>query len=809
MADKLMELYAELSADTSKWTKGFASARKDLADTGKAAEGLDTQLMGMVSKWTSAISVASIGGFAIKAALDFEKAEFSIRRTTGAIGDNLTALKGSFETVYKTSGRSADEIAGALGKISVVTGTTGAALEALTSYTLKFAKVTGIDVQTAVQGTQAMFKKWDIDARDQAATMDTLYRVMQLTGIGFEKLSSSMTDAAPIMHTLGFSFEQTAAFVGMLEEKGVNAGEVLSRMSVVLAKLAKDTGSPVAALQNLTERIRGAKDNAEALHLVMAMGGKGGAAIVNWIDAIRRGGDTVEDFKAKLKAVTDTIGKAAEDSKSAGDKWTEMMHKLQAAALPAGTHMVDAFTGMVEEFEWEIRLLKDLWSWLDKVSLKSAQFNAMYPTLAPKTAGAITPGPARAPAAAPSALPPPPGAGLTPAEIKDRDKAAERSFEATTAMMKRYDEDFAEQIKLMQAGGKVRTDLDEADLQLYISEQQLNATLKAGGAIVKQANVDWSALKLTLADLPAKMQDLTLTAGAGFGKLQEAYKYFGLETTVGLEAIWGKSAEMYRRIADDADASMESVTRAWIKMERDSIAMLEAQGEAVDKSWKDIVDKVAGDLDTVTKHTKTIAEEVTEDVTRTVHGTFTGMSRGIAQNIVEWKGWGATLKSVSKDFATGMLEAVIHGFLRPLEDEVAKVVSRITKKLMDAIGIGGKTTGGAGAAAGGAASAGGGAASAAAGGAMGWIGAISGAVSAVSGVIGNFQMSGMNKSLDVIVNHTLVAANELQNLRADQWSRHASLFLKLDDLWNAIRNVGQVGSAARVKHFETPGIRIY
>jgi len=50
-------------------------------------------------------------------------------------------------------------------------------------------------------------------------------------------------------------------------------------------------------------------------------------------------------------------------------------------------------------------------------------------------------------------------------------------------------------------------------------------------------------------------------------------------------------------------------------------------------------------------------------------------------------------------------------------------------------------------------------------------------------------MAGMNKSLDIIVKHTLQTANDLENLRVDEWMRETHLMLKLDDMWNAIRDV--------------------
>ena len=66
---------------------------------------------------------------------------------------------------------------------------------------------------------------------------------------------------------------------------------------------------------------------------------------------------------------------------------------------------------------------------------------------------------------------------------------------------------------------------------------------------------------------------------------------------------------------------------------------------------------------------------------------------------------------------------------------------------------------------------------------VGMVMAVASVVSAISAVVANFQFAAMNKSLDIIVKHTLQAANDLANLRADEWTREGHLMAKLDDLW--------------------------
>lgn len=147
---------------------------------------------------------------------------------------------------------------------------------------------------------------------------------------------------------------------------------------------------------------------------------------------------------------------------------------------------------------------------------------------------------------------------------------------------------------------------------------------------------------------------------------------------------------------------------------------------------------------------------------------LTDLSRGIARSIIEWKGLGDVAVNVAKDIGQAVLRwaiqegleklaSLVGGLLKnvPLLGGVFKNLSgaggSIVEGASSAVGAAGK------AAASGVATAGKVAASAI----TGVVGAVGGVVSAVSGVIGNFQMAGMNKSLDIIVKHTLQTANQL------------------------------------------------
>lgn len=184
-----------------------------------------------------------------------------------------------------------------------------------------------------------------------------------------------------------------------------------------------------------------------------------------------------------------------------------------------------------------------------------------------------------------------------------------------------------------------------------------------------------------------------------------------------------------------------------------------------------------------------------------VSTVITDLSRGITDVIFKGGKLGDMFVNVAKQAAQSITRLLIEGALQKLTNKLFDVGGLMGKVFGGATSAGGTVFSAAGSAggsiAGAAGSIGGGAASAAgsvggavaSGGATAIVGAVAGVVSAVSSVIGNFQMMGMNKSLDIIVKHTLQTANDLANLRADEWLREAHLFAKLDDMWKTNLNI--------------------
>jgi tape measure domain-containing protein len=255
------------------------------------------------------------------------------------------------------------------------------------------------------------------------------------------------------------------------------------------------------------------------------------------------------------------------------------------------------------------------------------------------------------------------------------------------------------------------------------------------------------------------------------GKIEAAMRSLGITSTDVLREQYEAALAAARAMAEngasvnDVGAAMERVAEAHAKLSKRTTDWTKATGEA---------------------------RKETNEFQKQIDRSFNRLAHGIADSIVNWKGFGATLKEIAKDTATSFLEIMIRQLIKPLEEQFAKLAGALGK----ALGIGGgaasSAASGAASAAGGASSAASGAGSVAAGASSGVMGAItmvSGIATAVSSVVGNFQMAGMNKSLDVLVNHTLRIYNELAQFRADAWTREAHWYARTSDMWQSIIDV--------------------
>lgn len=302
-------------------------------------------------------------------------------------------------------------------------------------------------------------------------------------------------------------------------------------------------------------------------------------------------------------------------------------------------------------------------------------------------------------------------------------------------------------------GQATATDLARAKAVLAEESKKLELQFEKTGGSLKAIPFEEKSLanKILIAyvrELGSSLDELIASAAAMKSKNGVLYDIIGDPPKIAEELR--EVMRQIKLITPEADALRRSV-EASVQLNSPGMEQAQTGGwakrqiELNRKVWKDSIEaaKEAG--------------KAQQALQREVDRAFDGMSRRIARNIVEWKGWKDSGIQAAKDMASGMLEIMIQRLTNPLKVKMADAVTSVWSKLPSWMGGGASAAGGAvnaaSSAGGAAASAAGGAgqsASGAASGVMGTIGAIGAAVGAVSSIVGNFQMAGMNKTLDLL-----------------------------------------------------------
>lgn len=351
------------------------SAQAAFAATSAAAAGTQAKVASVGKKLSSvgsainkavAIPLAAIGAASIMAAKQFSGASHTIRQGTGATGEALEQLEGSFKKVFTTVPASADQAATAIADLNTRTGLTGKSLEDMATQMLNLARMAKLDVSTVIADTTRVFGDWSISTDKQAGALDYLWKVAQTTGIGVDQLSTTVVQFGAPLRQLGFDFETSAAMLGKWEKEGVNIETVLAGMKFGLGNFAKAGKDAKTALVEVTDKIKNAgtlaEANAEAIKVFGKRAGPDMAA------AIREGRFDLDTLLQTLADSPETINKAAQETLGFGDKLTIMKNELATALVPLGEQLMQVFKDMLPTLKELIGYISQAVDWFKQLS---------------------------------------------------------------------------------------------------------------------------------------------------------------------------------------------------------------------------------------------------------------------------------------------------------------------------------------------------------------------------------------------------------------------------------------------------------
>jgi len=142
---------------------GLSNATSSLGSFGAALGPIGIAVAG------AAAVMATLGGAAVKASLELEKAYVTLRVGAGASSEAFAGLKEDFHAVYGTIPQDAAAVSSALEAMNTTTGATGVLLQDLTTNILDVGRMLGESGAENAQKFGEALRQWQIQLQQKNA----------------------------------------------------------------------------------------------------------------------------------------------------------------------------------------------------------------------------------------------------------------------------------------------------------------------------------------------------------------------------------------------------------------------------------------------------------------------------------------------------------------------------------------------------------------------------------------------------------------------------------------------------------------
>ncbi len=313
-------LVANLELDSSKFEKNIdKSKQKSEEFAGKLNSAVKVGLLAVASGFVA------LGAASYKAWTVIDSAYDNIRSGTGATGDDLALLRGSFDTVFANVPGDAADVSDAISTLNTKLGVTGIKLEEISTQMINLGRITGSDVKTNLDSLTDVFNNWSIATEDVADKTDYLYKISQRTDVPVSELANTMKSYGPLLRSLGYDFEGAAALVGGLGKSGFDTNTIMSGLKMSMNNF--DMSSPAEQIKVLDGQIQTIKDNMAVWKAVAVDTGDWDRYDQQVADATTQ----LEDLEYQLRVVKKANEGNTETQKSFADAWADTIVKLQDA----------------------------------------------------------------------------------------------------------------------------------------------------------------------------------------------------------------------------------------------------------------------------------------------------------------------------------------------------------------------------------------------------------------------------------------------------------------------------------------------
>lgn len=317
LINKLNDFGIDLKSMGSKATSVFSNMGVDVAKLASKFGGKGGLITVIVA---TTIALQKLGA-------EMNKATSAIVKGTGATGEALREFEeNAQDAMIEGVGRSAEEVGSMVADLNTRFAVTGRTLTNLTKQFAKFSNVTDTDTKTAINEVADVVNKWGLSVEDINPLLEQLTKAGQMSGISIGELTNGLKSGQVTFKQFGMSTTQSIAFLSNLSQKGVETSSALMGMRTALAYFSSQGINASKGFEEVSEKIRNAKSETEALQISFEVfGTRAGAEMVR---VLRDNTNGIEEYTEALKNAGGTIEETNKASKSSQQAMEELKTSL-------------------------------------------------------------------------------------------------------------------------------------------------------------------------------------------------------------------------------------------------------------------------------------------------------------------------------------------------------------------------------------------------------------------------------------------------------------------------------------------------
>lgn len=362
---EIIDTEQQLKSLTGQMKEFGSVSAQQLAATGKKVQEVGDKISKVGAGMTKYVTgpIVAVGAASVAAFNEVDEGLDQIAIKTGATGEALADMQDraknlatSIPTDFATAGE-------AVGEVNTRFNLTGDALEELSGKFIKFAKLNNTDVSSSVDSVQSAMAAFGIDASRAGDVLDILQAASQETGVGVDKLSSSLASNATALREMGYSMAGSTMFLARLEKNGVDSSTAVAGLRTALKNATKDGKSMAQTVGELQNKIAKASNKTEAMAAATELfGSKAGPALGA---AMYEGRLSLDELTASMSDFAGSVDNTFEETLDPMDEFKTALNELKIV----GMELVEAAAPMIKSIADTLKnAIGNLRNWWEDLS---------------------------------------------------------------------------------------------------------------------------------------------------------------------------------------------------------------------------------------------------------------------------------------------------------------------------------------------------------------------------------------------------------------------------------------------------------